>query len=106
MQWSQFSRFLESFFFEWVPGDIVKTLSPISPSDPMLALASVLMNFCTSFSIHALTTTEESETNCTSSTVPMLIPEKRTLLPTVNPLTFLKFAWMRKVDPKDFFVFQ
>jgi hypothetical protein len=71
MQWSQFSRFLESFFFEWVRRYSQNFI--ISPSDPMLALASVLMNFCTSFQLSYSTTTEESETNCTS--VPMLIPE-------------------------------
>jgi hypothetical protein len=30
---------------ELVPGDIVSTLSPINPSDPILAIASLLMNF-------------------------------------------------------------
>jgi hypothetical protein len=49
------------------------------------------MNFCTSFFINKLTITEVSDNNSISSTVPMLMPEKRTLLPTFYPLTVLNF---------------
>jgi hypothetical protein len=80
-----------------------QNLSPISPSDPMLALASVLMNFCT-FQL-SYSQLLKSQKLIVLHLLYQLNSEKRNVT-NGQPTTFLKFAWMRKLIQKIFFVFQ
>ena len=75
-----------------LPCEMVKILSPITPSEAMEALLSFLMNFFTSLSIEAITFTVESFIISMFSIVPTEIPEKRTCPPTCKPLTLPKFV--------------
>ena len=91
--------------FETFPAEMVNTLSPINPSEFMLAIASFLMYLRTSSFITSFITTDVSFKNSIPSTVPILIPDKRTLLPTSSPLTDLNFEYNSNVDPNRFFCF-
>jgi len=72
------------------PEVIVMSLSPINPSDPMVASTSALRNDLTFPFISMSTRITVSETIRMSSTVPTLMPANRILLPTLSPPTFLK----------------
>ena len=68
-------------FSPTVPGIMMSILFPISPSDPMLAIAFFRMNFLVASSISISTRTVESLMMLILSTTPTLMPENRTLFP-------------------------